>query len=141
MVVGTTSLEPHEVQDAVQQLGYEFRGNSYHLLERNCVRPPGQARPAQLLLAARNAPAHAHPPSRSLAWSVAGGMRLVRGTVSGGTERACQSSLVQPQPCLQRGRRQAARQGHRASAQASPPEPCLPGAAQATTSRTRCARS
>ena len=38
MVIGYTSLEPHEVQDVVQQLGYEFRGNSYHLLERNCAR-------------------------------------------------------------------------------------------------------
>lgn len=38
MVIGYTSLEPHEVQDVVQQLGYEFRGNSYHLLERNCER-------------------------------------------------------------------------------------------------------
>lgn len=36
MVIGYTSLEPHEVQDVVQQLGYDFRGNSYHLLERNC---------------------------------------------------------------------------------------------------------
>jgi len=40
VVIGHTSLEPHEVQDVVQQLGYEFRGNSYHLLERNCARPP-----------------------------------------------------------------------------------------------------
>lgn len=38
MVIGYTGLEPHEVQDVVQQLGYEFRGNSYHLLERNCAR-------------------------------------------------------------------------------------------------------
>ena len=45
MVIGYTSLEPHEVQDVVQQLGYEFRGNSYHLLERNCARPAcGRAR-------------------------------------------------------------------------------------------------
>ncbi|KAK9842103.1 hypothetical protein WJX81_008544 [Elliptochloris bilobata] len=36
VVIGYTSLEPHEVQDVVQHLGYEFRGNSYHLLERNC---------------------------------------------------------------------------------------------------------
>jgi hypothetical protein len=45
VVVGHTSLEPHEVQDVVQQLGYEFRGNSYHLLERNCARP--SPRPAR----------------------------------------------------------------------------------------------
>lgn len=29
-------MDPQEVQEVVQQLGNEYRGNAYHLLERNC---------------------------------------------------------------------------------------------------------
>ena len=36
MVVGQTDMDPQEVQEVVQQLGTEYRGNAYHLLERNC---------------------------------------------------------------------------------------------------------
>ena len=36
MVIGETSLGAQEVQELVQQLGSEYKGTSYHLLERNC---------------------------------------------------------------------------------------------------------
>ncbi|EIE25303.1 DUF862-domain-containing protein [Coccomyxa subellipsoidea C-169] len=36
VVVGETDMDAHEVQEVVQQLGNEYRGNAYHLLERNC---------------------------------------------------------------------------------------------------------
>ena len=36
VVVGETDMNPQEVQEVVQQLGNEYRGNAYHLLERNC---------------------------------------------------------------------------------------------------------
>ncbi|KAK9809843.1 hypothetical protein WJX72_000250 [[Myrmecia] bisecta] len=36
VVVGETDLSPEEVQQVVQSLGEEFRGNRYHLLQRNC---------------------------------------------------------------------------------------------------------
>jgi len=73
VVIGHTSLEPHEVQDVVQQLGYEFRGNSYHLLERNCARPPPG--PAQDPPRRRAAPAGATvaPAAAQLVWGMAGG--------------------------------------------------------------------
>ena len=35
-VIGTTSLTPQEVQDAVQEMGDVYKGNAYHLLQR-CV--------------------------------------------------------------------------------------------------------
>ena len=47
--IGDTSLTAQEVQDAVQEMGVAFRGNSYHLLQK-CVRaPPLDSRPAHLL--------------------------------------------------------------------------------------------
>ena len=36
MVIGETSLGAQEVQEVVQQLGSEYKGTAYHLLERNC---------------------------------------------------------------------------------------------------------
>ena len=36
VVIGETDLDPQEVQEVVQQLGTAYRGNAYHLLERNC---------------------------------------------------------------------------------------------------------
>jgi hypothetical protein len=36
VVVGETSLTPQQVQQAVQELGQEYKGNRYHLLQRNC---------------------------------------------------------------------------------------------------------
>jgi len=36
VVVGETTLSQSEVQQAVYALGETFKGNSYHLLERNC---------------------------------------------------------------------------------------------------------
>ncbi len=36
VVVGETDMDAQEVQEVVQQLGNEYRGNAYHLLERNC---------------------------------------------------------------------------------------------------------
>ncbi len=36
VVVGETDMNRQEVQEVVQQLGNEYRGNAYHLLERNC---------------------------------------------------------------------------------------------------------
>ena len=33
-VIGTTSLTPQEVQDAVQEMGDVYKGNAYHLLQR-----------------------------------------------------------------------------------------------------------
>ena len=36
VVVGRTQLDAAEVQELVHALGSEFRGNTYHLLERNC---------------------------------------------------------------------------------------------------------
>jgi hypothetical protein len=36
IVVGETELTPQEVQEVVQALGAQYRGNAYHLLERNC---------------------------------------------------------------------------------------------------------
>lgn len=35
-VIGSTSLTPQEVQDAVQEMGDVYKGNAYHLLQR-CV--------------------------------------------------------------------------------------------------------
>ena len=35
-MIGETSLGAQEVQELVQQLGSEYKGTSYHLLERNC---------------------------------------------------------------------------------------------------------
>lgn len=35
-VIGTTSLTPQEVQDAMQEMGDVYKGNAYHLLQR-CV--------------------------------------------------------------------------------------------------------
>lgn len=35
-MIGETSLGAQEVQEVVQQLGSEYKGTSYHLLERNC---------------------------------------------------------------------------------------------------------
>ncbi|CAL5222488.1 g4862 [Coccomyxa viridis] len=36
VVIGETSLGAQEVQEVVQQLGSEYKGTAYHLLERNC---------------------------------------------------------------------------------------------------------
>ena len=36
VVVGETDLSAQEVQEVVQAMGAEYRGNAYHLLERNC---------------------------------------------------------------------------------------------------------
>ena len=36
IVIGETDMDPQEVQEVVQQLGSAYRGNAYHLLERNC---------------------------------------------------------------------------------------------------------
>ena len=36
VVIGETDMDPQEVQEVVQQLGGTYRGNAYHLLERNC---------------------------------------------------------------------------------------------------------
>ena len=35
-MIGETSMGAQEVQEVVQQLGSEYKGTSYHLLERNC---------------------------------------------------------------------------------------------------------
>lgn len=53
MLVGTTQSSPQQVQQAVQQMGEEYKGNAYHLLQRNCnhfsndlcVKLTGQAAP------------------------------------------------------------------------------------------------
>lgn len=34
--IGYTNLSPQEVQDAVQEMGEVYKGNAYHLLQRNC---------------------------------------------------------------------------------------------------------
>ncbi len=34
--IGTTPLSPAQVQRVVRAMGSEYKGNSYHLLERNC---------------------------------------------------------------------------------------------------------
>lgn len=36
VVIGETSMGAQEVQEVVQQLGSEYKGTAYHLLERNC---------------------------------------------------------------------------------------------------------
>lgn len=36
VVIGRTELSPQQVQDVVQEMGATFKGNSYHLLQRNC---------------------------------------------------------------------------------------------------------
>ena len=34
--IGETDLTPQQVQQVVQELGQQYKGNTYHLLERNC---------------------------------------------------------------------------------------------------------
>ena len=34
--MGETDLSPAEVYEVVQQLGQQYRGNKYHLLQMNC---------------------------------------------------------------------------------------------------------
>lgn len=34
--VGTTQLSPQRVQQVVQEMGETYKGNAYHLLQRNC---------------------------------------------------------------------------------------------------------
>lgn len=34
--VGTTQMSPQRVQQVVQEMGETYKGNAYHLLQRNC---------------------------------------------------------------------------------------------------------
>lgn len=36
VLVGYTSMTPQHVQQAVQEMGEQYKGNAYHLLQRNC---------------------------------------------------------------------------------------------------------
>ena len=36
IIVGETSLSREEVHSIVQHMGREYKGNQYHLLQRNC---------------------------------------------------------------------------------------------------------
>ena len=36
VLVGETSMSPQRVQQAVQEMGEQYKGNAYHLLQRNC---------------------------------------------------------------------------------------------------------
>lgn len=36
VLVGTTHMSPQRVQQAVQEMGEQYKGNAYHLLQRNC---------------------------------------------------------------------------------------------------------
>ena len=36
IVVGTTDFGPDDVHSLVEQLGKEFKGDQYHLLNKNC---------------------------------------------------------------------------------------------------------
>lgn len=36
VLVGYTSMSPQHVQQAVQEMGEQYKGNAYHLLQRNC---------------------------------------------------------------------------------------------------------
>jgi hypothetical protein len=38
--MGETDLTPAQVQSLVQQMGQQYKGNSYHLLQTNCERAP-----------------------------------------------------------------------------------------------------
>lgn len=36
VTIGTTSLSPNEVEDLVRQMGLNYQGCSYHLIDKNC---------------------------------------------------------------------------------------------------------
>ena len=36
VLVGHTQMSPQRVQQAVQEMGEQYKGNAYHLLQRNC---------------------------------------------------------------------------------------------------------